>query len=280
MSRVLILLGAVVALYAALVALVFVLQRAMLYPAFGPAVTAAEAGLAGFEDVALATPDGERLAGWYRAPEPGRAVLLYFHGNGGSLLNRRDRARLLTSGGRGLLLVTYRGYPGSTGRPSEAGLHLDADTAYAWLRQRFPPRRIVLYGESLGSGVAVRLAAERPVGGLVLDAPFTSAADVAAGRFWFMPVRLLMRDQYRSAERVGRVRAPLLVLHGDADRVVPFALGERLFAAAPEPKRLVRIAGGDHLGNLERAPAEVRAFLAEAEARLPPAAEGASDPGP
>ena len=270
MSRVLILLGVVAALYAALAGAVFLGQRAMLYPAFGPALGAAEAGLPGFEDVVLATPDGESLAAWYRAPEPGRVILLYFHGNGGGLLNRRDRARLLTRDGRGLLLVSYRGYPGSTGRPTEAGLGLDARTAYAWLRQRFPPERIVLYGESLGTGVAVGLAAEHAVAGLILDAPFTSAADVAAGLFWYLPVRLLMRDQYRSAERIGAVRAPLLVLHGGRDGVVPIALGERLFAAAPEPKRFVRVAGGDHVGNLERGIGEVRAFLAEVEARVPP----------
>lgn len=268
MRRVLSLLLGLAALYAVLVGAAYLGQRKLLYPAFGPALAAAEAGLPGFEDVVLATPDGERLAAWYRAPEPGRATVLYFHGNGGSLSLRRGRARLLAEGGRGLLMVTYRGYPGSTGQPTEAGLALDALTAHRWLGERVPAERVVLYGESLGTGVAVGLAAEQRFGGVILDAPFTSTADVAAGVFPFLPVRLLMRDQYRSEARIGRLRAPLLVLHGDRDGVVPFALGERLFRAAPEPKRLVRIAGGDHVGNLEAGLAEVRAFLAEAEARF------------
>lgn len=270
MRLVLTALGLLVALYLGVLALVFFAQRSMLYPAFGGAVSAAEAGLSGFEDVMLTASDGERLVGWYRAPEPGRAMLLYFHGNGGSLWLRRDRARLLTSDGRGLLLVSYRGYSGSTGRPTEAGLTIDARTAYEWLRQRFPAERIVVYGESLGSGVGVRLAAEHPVGGLVLDAPFTSAADVAAPLFWYLPVRWLMLDQYRSVDRVRDLKAPLLVLHGDRDGVVPFALGERLFAAAPEPKRFVRIAGGGHEQNLEAGGlGAVQAFLEGIESRLP-----------
>ena len=270
MSRLLIAAGVLAALYLCVLVLVFVGQRSLLYPAGGPAVAAAAAGLSGFEDVQLLTEDGERLAGWYRPPEPGRIMLLYFHGNGGSLWHRGGRVRLLTGDGRGLLIVTYRGYPGSTGRPSEAGLGRDAEAAYVWLRQRFPPGRIVLYGESLGSGVAVALAARQPVGGLILDAPFTSAVDVAAPLFWYLPVRWLMRDQYRSEARIGEVRTPLLVLHGDRDGVVPFALGERLFAAANPPKRFVRVPGGDHVGNLEAGLEPSRAVRAEVAGRLTP----------
>ena len=215
----------------------------------------------------IATADGERIVAWWKPPEPGRATLLYFHGNGGSLLNRRDRARLLTADGRGLLLVSYRGYSGSTGSPTEEGLREDARAAYAWLAERVPPRRIVLYGESLGSAVAVHLAAERPVGGVILDAPFTSATDVARLHYWYAPVDLLLLDRHRSVEAIGGVKAPLLVLHGDRDGIVPIGLGERLFAAAPEPKRFVRLPGVDHVSTLERGGLEpVRAFLAAVEA--------------
>ena len=199
----------------------------------------------------IATADGERIVAWWKPPEPGRATLLYFHGNGGSLLNRRDRARLLTADGRGLLLVSYRGYSGSTGSPTEEGLREDARAAYAWLAERVEPRRIVLYGESLGSAVAVHLAAERPVGGVILDAPFTSATDVARLHYWYAPVDLLLLDRHRSVEAIGGLKAPLLVLHGDRDGIVPIDLGERLFAAAPEPKRFVRLPGVDHVSTLE-----------------------------
>lgn len=260
---------AALALYAAVVALFYLAQGALLYPAGRDKVGAREAGLAGFADVTLDTEDGEKIVGWHKAAEPGRATLLYFHGNGGSLLDRRDRARLLTQGGRGLLIVSYRGYSGSTGRPSEAGLRIDARAAYDWLAARAAPERIVLYGESLGSGVAVQLAAERPIAGLVLDAPFTSAADVAGHHYWYLPVWLL-RDQYRSLDRIHEVKAPLLVMHGARDGVIPIALGERLFAAAPEPKRFVKLAGVDHVSVLEEGGLEpVRAFLDEVERRTP-----------
>jgi hypothetical protein len=256
-----------VAAYAAVVLLFYLKQGALLYPASTERTTAAEARLSGFEDVVLPTPDGERIVGWYRAPQPGRAILLYFHGNGGSLADRAGRARVLTQDGRGLLIVSYRGYSGSTGTPTETGLRTDARTAYDRLAQRFPAERIVLYGESLGTGVAVGLATERPVAGVILDAPFTSATDVAGHHYRFLPVWLL-RDQYRSLDRIRDIRAPLLVLHGDQDGVVPFSLGERLYEHALEPKRFVRIPGGDHGSNLERGGLEaVRSFLAEAEDR-------------
>jgi fermentation-respiration switch protein FrsA (DUF1100 family) len=268
----LILLG--LALYGLVVAFFWWKQSALLYPAGRERASAAEAGLPDFGDVSLATPDGERIVAWYRAPQPGRAVLLYFHGNGGSLLNRRFRARMLTEDGRGLLLVSYRGYSGSTGAPSEEGLRIDARTAYDWLARSFPAARIVLYGESLGTGVSLRLATEREVGGVILDAPYTSTADIAGHHFGFLPVTWLMRDQYRSIDLVHRLRAPLLVMHGEQDGVIPVAFGERLFAAAPEPKRFVRLRGS-HVENLESGglPA-VRAFLAEVEARSssPPSA--------
>jgi fermentation-respiration switch protein FrsA (DUF1100 family) len=255
------------ALYAAIVAFFYVSQAALLYPAGRERIGARAAGLPDFEDVTLATEDGERIVGWYKPAAPGRATLLYFHGNGGSLLNRRDRARLLTEGGRGLLLASYRGYSGSTGSPSESGLRIDARTAYDWLAKQVPTDRIVLYGESLGSGVAVRLATERPIAGLILDAPFTSTADVAGHHYWYLPIWLL-RDQYRSIDRIHEVKTPLLVMHGDRDGVIPIALGERLFEAAPQPKRFVKLPGVDHVSVLEEGGlAPVRAFLDEVEAR-------------
>jgi fermentation-respiration switch protein FrsA (DUF1100 family) len=257
------------ALYGALLSLLFVAQRALLFPAGRERTTAAQARLSGFEDVTLTTADGERIVGWFKAPEPGRAAILYFHGNGGSLADRRDRARLLTQDGRGLLIVSYRGYSGSTGSPTETGLREDARTAYDWLAGHVAPERIVLYGESLGTGVAVRLATERSVAGVVLEAPYSSTADVARVGYWFVPVDWLMRDQFRSVDIIHAVKAPLLVLHGERDAVIPIALGERLYAAAREPKRFVRLPGVDHVSVLEQGGLEpVRAFLDTIERRL------------
>jgi fermentation-respiration switch protein FrsA (DUF1100 family) len=257
-------------IYVAFVALLYVMERTFLYPASSQRTTVAEAGLLGFQDLTITTADGERLVAWWKPPEPGRAVLVYFHGNGGSLWNRRYRARLLAEDGRGLLMVSYRGYSGSTGVPTETGLREDARAAYVWATERVEPARVVLYGESLGSGVAVRLASEHPVGGLILEAPYTSTADVAKLTYWFVPVNLLMRDQFRSIDRIATVKAPLLFLHGEHDGLIPIHLGQKLYQAATAPKRFVRLPGVSHLDVLERGGlAPVRTFLAEVESAAP-----------
>jgi fermentation-respiration switch protein FrsA (DUF1100 family) len=168
-------------------------------------------------------------------------------------------------------MVSYRGYSGSTGTPTEAGLREDARAAYAWVAERVEPRHVVLYGESLGSGVAVRLASERPVGGVILEAPYTSTADIAKLTYWFVPVDLLMRDQFRSIDLIDNINAPLLVLHGERDGLIPIRLGQKLYDTATEPKRFVRLPGVSHVDVLEGGGlAPVRAFLDGVEgARAP-----------
>ena len=135
---------------------------------------------------------------------------------------------------------------GSTGQPTESGLIEDARAAYRFAAARYPAERIVLWGESLGTGVAVALAAEKPVSRLILESPYTSTLDVAAANYWFLPVRLLMKDQFRSDQRIARVKAPVLILHGEADGIIPIAYGERLYAMVPGEKRLVRFPSGGH----------------------------------
>jgi len=214
---------------------------------------------------------------WWKPPVTGKALILYFHGNGGSLWSGRLRAQALTASERGLLMISYRGYSGSTGSPTEAGLHTDARTAYDWVRQSYEASRLVAYGESLGTGVAVRLAGEQPLAGLILDAPYTSTADVASLIYWYVPVSWLMLDQFRSLDIIQQVRAPILILHGSDDRTIPFAFGERLYAAASEPKRFIRIEGGSHSRNLEQGGmAAVEDFLAAVEARRPGRSSGSA----
>jgi uncharacterized protein len=152
----------------------------------------------------------------------------------------------LIADGIGFIALSYRGYMGSTGRPTELGLLRDAEATYQFAAARYPSDRIVLWGHSLGSGVAVALAAVRPVAKVILEAPFTSTADVAARLFPFVPVRWFMSDQFRSDLRIGKVTASILILHGAKDRIVPIALGERLFRLAREPKRFVRYPAGGH----------------------------------
>jgi uncharacterized protein len=252
-----------VAGYAAVLVLMYVFQRALMYFPDTARTPPAVAGLPQAEEVELATSDGERLIAWHVAPRADKPVVLYFHGNGGALNLRVERFRDLTADGTGLVALSYRGYGGSTGRPSEQGLIEDARAAYGFATARYPAKRIVLWSESLGTAVAVALAADHPVAAVILDAPFTSAADVGAAAYPFAPVRWLMKDKFRSDLRIGQVTVPLLVLHGERDRVVPIAFGERLFALAHEPKRFVRFPGGDHVDlDSHGAMAVVREFLA------------------
>jgi fermentation-respiration switch protein FrsA (DUF1100 family) len=178
-------------------------------------------------------------------------VVLYFHGNGGSLQHRVPKFLPLVEDGTGLVALSYRGYGGSKGSPSEEGLIADGQAAYDFARKQFPDAKLVLWGESLGSGVAVAIAATNEVAALVLEAPYTSTADIAFATYPFIPVGLLMKDQFHSDQRIGRVKAPLLILHGAQDRIIPISYGERLFALANEPKQFVRFPNGEH-ENLDR----------------------------
>ena len=237
----------VLAGYCGIVALLYVTQRSLQYFPERFRTTPAEVGLPQAEEVVLKTPDGQSVIVWHVPPRGDKPVVLYLHGNGGALAHRADRFRAITADGTGLVALSYRGYGGSTGSPTEAGLITDAETAYAFTAARYPADRIVLWGESLGTGVAIALAAEKPVGRIILQSPFTSTADIGAARYWYVPVRLLMKDQFHSDLRIGKVTAPVLVLHGDADRVVPIALGERLYAMIKAPKQFVRFQGAGHL---------------------------------
>ncbi len=253
-----------VAGYACLLALMYVFQRKLMYFPDPRRTPPAAAGLPQAEEVRLKTSDGETLVAWHVPPRAGKPVVLYFHGNAGALDLRVGRFKWLTADGSGLVALSYRGYGGSTGRPSEAGLIRDAVAAYAFAVARYEPARLVPWGESLGTAVATALAADHAVGGLVLDAPFTSAADVGAAAYPFAPVRWLIKDSFRSDRRIGKVKAPILILHGERDRVVPIRFGERLFALAPEPKRMVRFPHGNHVDLDDHGAADVvRKFLAE-----------------
>jgi uncharacterized protein len=235
-----------VILYVGMAAMLYYSQRSMMYFPETVHTTPTQAGLPEAEEVTLTTADGERLVAWHVAPREGRPVVLYFHGNGGALHYRVERFRKLVRDGIGLFGLEYRGYAGSSGSPSEAGLMADGEAAYAFVAARYPGKQIVLWGESLGTSLAVALAAEKPVGRVILEAPFTSGVAVAGLRYWYLPVRLLMKDQYRSDERIEKITAPVLILHGMHDHVVPYAMGERLFEQIKAPKHIVKFLDGDH----------------------------------
>lgn len=212
--------------------------RKLLTPGFLP--------IAGSKRITIVTADGERLAGWYARPQPEKPVFLFLHGKGSGLAVMKWRWQRIRKTGAGVLAFSYRGYPGSTGRPSETGLIADANAAFAWLRQRHKPDEIVIHGLSLGTGVGVALAANVRARALILEAPFTAVVDVAAERYPFLPVRWLMWDPFLSRERIAHVRMPIMIAHGTGDTVIPYHHAERLFARAQEPKTLVTMPGSDH----------------------------------
>jgi fermentation-respiration switch protein FrsA (DUF1100 family) len=250
-------------IYGGLLALMYVFQRALMYFPDTARTPPAQAGLPQAEEVTLTSSDGERLIAWHVAPRANKPVVLYFQGNGGASNLRVGRFSWLIADGTGLLALSYRGYGGSSGKPSEEGLIRDARAAYDFARARYPAKRIVLFGESLGSAVAIALAAECEIGALILDAPFTSMVDIGAAAYPFAPVRWLIKDTFHSDERIVRVSAPLLVLHGERDSIIPISFSEKLFAVAREPKRMVRFPDGGHLDLDDHGAAKaVKEFLA------------------
>ncbi|MES2196873.1 MAG: alpha/beta hydrolase [Pseudomonadota bacterium] len=250
-------------------AAMFLLQRSILFPVPQTERTPpAAAGFPAVEEHLLTTDDGEKVIVWHLAAKPGHPVILYFHGNGDFLAGFFRRFRDVIADGTGIVALSYRGYAGSSGRPSEQGLLRDAATAYAFTTARYSADQIVVWGFSLGSGVAVALAAQQPVGKVILEAPYASIAEVAASAFPIFPVRLVIRDPFHSDARIGRVKAPLLFMHGGRDPTIPIASGERLFALANEPKLFVRFPEGGH-NDLDAygATATVRQFIGTAPVR-------------
>src|SRR3954453_1767256 len=251
--------------YLAGLAVLYFAQRSILYPI--PETRRSSPQAAGFpqaEEHLLQTADGEKIIAWHVAPRAGKPVVVFFHGNGDILAWRAPWFATLTADGTGLVAVSFRGYAGSSGSPSEAGLLNDAETAYAFAAQRYAPERIVSWGYSRGSGPAVALAARHRVAALVLEAPYTSIADVAAAAFPFAPVRWFVRDPFHSDRWIADVTAPVLIMHGGRDVTIPIRFGEKLYAFAHEPKQMVRFPEAAHNDLDDFGTTEVaRAFLAK-----------------
>jgi uncharacterized protein len=219
-------------------------QRRLIYfPSPGP-VPPAAAVLPGGRDVVLDTDDGMRLGAWYFPG--GRTAVLVCNGNAGDRSMRATFATALNRRGLSVLLFDYRGYGGNPGSPSEIGLAADARAALAWLAAQADVDRIVYFGESLGAAVAIGLAVQHSPAALVLRSPFTSLADVAAVHYPWLPARRLLLDRYPSIDRIASVLAPVMVIAGDRDDIVPATLSRRLYDAAGEPKRYVLVPGAGH----------------------------------
>lgn len=224
-----------------------VIERSFIYyPTRGVGATPADVGL-DFENVVFHTADDVRLHAWFVAGEGDRTVL-WFHGNAGNISDRVEALRELHEElDASVFLVSLRGYGRSEGRPHEQGTYLDARAALKALleREEVDPDRVVFYGQSLGAAIAVDLATEHPPAALVLEAAFTSISDMARHHYR-VPLGFLVRTRYDTLSKISRVRAPLLLLHGTEDQVVPFEMSERIYAAASEPKRLHPVPGAGH----------------------------------
>lgn len=262
---------AAVTAYLAVLGVMYVFQRDFQYDRSGRLSALSETTLTAAELVAIPSGDGSTLAGWYQPPAAGQPVILYFRGNAQSFSREHPRYEAFAAAGYGFLAFDYRGFPGSPGDLTEENVLDDALAAHDWLAAKGDP--ILLWGRSLGSGPATYVASRRAVGALLLESPFVSAVAVAAERYFYLPVGLLMHDQYPVETWIVEVTEPVFVAHGTADTTIGVSHGERVYALAPNPAGLWIEPGGGHGDLWERGLWErAQAFFSEAMA-------GAREPG-
>lgn len=232
----------ILGIYLCLISVLYVAQRNLQYHPTPDIPTPVTYKVPEMQAVRIENAVGNQLLAWWRAPQRTHPTLVYFHGNAGHLGDRAQKIRPYLDAGFGVLLAGYRYNAGAGGEASEEGLLEDGRAALRFLEARgVQPENLALYGESLGTGISTLLAAEtaaqgRPIGAVILEAPFTSIADVAVRRYWFAPVRLLLKDNFASIEKITEIDAPLLIGHGGKDGLIPEELGRRLFEAAHAPK--------------------------------------------
>jgi alpha-beta hydrolase superfamily lysophospholipase len=233
----------------------------VFYPMARASTSPEEAGLDGVLQARIATEDGETLYGWWAPAQPGHGAIVYFIGKGLVLSDAAGLFGDLASHGFGVLGIDYRGNGLSTGHPSEAGLRADARAAFDFVRDAAPEARIAAFGESLGTGVAVGLAHDRPVAGVLLNSPYASIARLFELRGMKLPYRLLMADPLDSEALIGGLGVPVMILHSRADKAIPIAEARRLYAAAQEPKEMIELDGANH-GEVWFGPTRDRALAA------------------
>ncbi len=211
-------------------------------------IAPAEAGLADVSEVEITTPDETTLVAWHAPARDGKPTILYFHGNASNAANRASKIETMRAHGHGVFYLNNRGYGGSAGSPTEAHNVADAIAAYDYLTGHLgvPKDKVAVYGESLGTGQAVRLGAERPVAAVILEAPLTSTVDVGRQAYFLLPLNLLITDKYDNERNISEVKAPVLILHGAQDEVIPANMGKRVYDAANQPKRIEIIPQAAH----------------------------------
>ncbi len=252
-------------LYASLIAFLFFFQRNLQYAPMGQIKPIVDYNLEGFKEEKITTADKIKILAWYRAPKKDEKIILFFHGNAGNLGDRSEKLNEFSKHNSGVLAISYRGYFGSEGVATQAGLITDVEAAFKFLLDRgYTPQDIILYGESLGSGVATQLAAKFDFFAVILESPFSSVVGVAQRKYWFAPVGLLLKDKFDSGNIADKISAPVLIFHGTNDKIVPFAEGKKLFDAIKSQKKFIEMQGAGHLGfDDEFLVGEEREFLRE-----------------
>lgn len=255
---------AIVVLYAALLALLYGVQRRLIYPGWWRGTAAVTTDLTGYRDVAITTTDGLRGRLLYRPPRDGKPVILFFHGNGDSVLGSVVSVRALVAAGYGAVLPEYRGYNGNPGTPSEQGLYTDARAALAWMAAKgIAPDRTIVIGYSMGTGVAAQAALAMKPRALVLVAPYASLPHVIAAHFPWIPAGLIASDRFDTAAKIARIASPVLLVHGADDRTIPAAESAVLKANRPDAARIVFPGMGHEVIFTTQAQAAIAAWLKE-----------------
>jgi len=242
--KVLIIIGAI---YFSILVFLFVFQRNILFVPSRSTPSITETNVSEMSEVNIETKDELSLLSWFYRGKVEKPLIIYFQGNAGNISDRDYKARFLIDNGFSVLLLGYRGYGGNKGQPSEEGLRKDGEAALEFAnREGFEASNIILYGESLGTGVVVDLGTLTKFKGIVLEAPYTSIEALAKKRYWFIPVRFLLKDKFDSISKVSQLTSPTLVLHGDSDRVINMDYGKQLYDAIPQPKKFAAFPGGGH----------------------------------
>ena len=223
-------------IYFVITVVVYFFQRKLLYHPFSPQITG-KGLIHNFETINFKTSDNFELKGWFHLKNSNKKTILFLHGNAGNLDNRIDKLNFLGNMDINFLIISWRGYSGNPGNPSETGLYKDALGGIEWLNKKgISNDRIILYGESLGTAITTEVAQNENFAGIILEAPFTSMVDMGQKIYPIFPVKFLLKDKYESKNKIKNIKSPILVLHGRKDKIVPFYMGEKIFEMANSPK--------------------------------------------
>tara|TARA_Y100001960_G_C14734445_1_gene859485 strand:+ start:1088 stop:1888 length:801 start_codon:yes stop_codon:yes gene_type:complete len=216
----------------------FFLQRKILFNICGKPKKPQEYGLNDIEEVSITAHDGQKLLAWYSPPKPNNPVLIYFHGNSFDIGERAFRIKKYIEMGWGVCLLAWRGYSGNSGKPTEKNLYIDGDSAIQWVqdKSKYNLDNIIIYGESLGTGVAVQMATIYKFKSIILEAPFTSITDIAKKKYFMYPVKYLILDHFNNFSKIDKLLSPVLIISGKKDEIVPHEHSVRLFSKANTPK--------------------------------------------